>query len=87
MRIEGYLPNYREGINAGGLDYSNGALRWVKDGGVVSVIAVHSSTAQSYSIILDTDLNTGAGFTGKSGSQGTVSKPPTVAFMWILRFI
>ena len=49
-----------------------------------------NNTAAVWQLAIDTDFNSGSGFTGYSGYDGfsgQASKPATIACMWILRFI
>ena len=88
-RIQGSLSTFRDGTVASGGEMINGALKWRVDTASYSANATSGSGA-GRSIILDTDLSSGAGWTGNSGyegSSGQASKPATIACMWILRFI
>ena len=75
---------------AGDTDQSSGALKYYASGSAVAKAVTESATATRRIMTLDTDLNSGAGWTGNSGyngSGGQASKHPTIAIMWILRFI
>ena len=70
---------------------SNGAMRG-RDYilGESSTIISLSGSGSMGLVELNTDFNSGAGFTGNSGYNGLngqASKPATIACMWILRFI
>jgi len=79
------------------IDLSSGAFR-TRDG-ILGTQSQQIELKTAYSadgdFTLDTDLNSGAGFTGSSGAStisntgtngGNIAKPPTIAMMWIVRF-
>ena len=70
---------------------SNGAIRGRDHVLAETSTIISLSGSGAVGIVeLNTDFNSGSGFTGNSGydgSSGQASKPATIACMWILRFI
>ena len=85
FRIVGELKGFKYNINNNGAQEYK-ALRYYADGSSAPV-GLGSGTQSHFNIYLDTGINNGSGWTGESGSEGSTAKSPTVAFMWILRFI
>ena len=91
FRITGYINSIRRYAIAND-NQSNGALEYNQPSGASSLtdIGLTSVTSPYRRILLDTDLNSGNGWTGNTGyngANGQASKPATIACMWILRFI
>ena len=90
-RIRGLINRFRLGTVANDSTQSSGALEYYASSAVKVGAAEYDSSNSNHRILeLDTNLNSGAGWTGNSGydgSSGQASKPATIACMWILRFI
>ena len=85
-KITGTVGTLRHGISATSGTYGNGALSLEETSSQVSALSYSGNNY--YKVLkLDTSLDSGSGFTGNSGQEGATAKPPTIAIMWILRFI
>ena len=88
-RIKGWLGWFRKNTTGNNSLQKNGALEIYQDSYyTVADNTIASSTGGSWAIYLDTDLNDGSGFTGKSGATGhaTETRPSSVAVVYWRRF-
>jgi len=86
-RIKGELGWWRNMVAASNDDRSSGALAYKKDSTTMPNVARESATGVRWTLYLDTEFNSGSGFTGHSGiTGGTESKPNTLVAVYWRRF-